>query len=908
MARSDRALYRLFLALYPRDFRATHARELAEQYAWSMRAARSRGVMFARVRGFVDAVRAAVALRRADAPMPARAGGSGSFTQDVRFAVRTFRRTPLFTAGAILVLALGIGANGAIFSLVRAVLLEPLPYDRPDELVMVWHSRPDRPFPRVSTSTPIKSWRDQRGGALHDIAATRSWEGNPDSWFDVVLPGGAERLRAGLVTPNFFTVLGTRPLHGRVFTGADEAAGETSLVVLGHGLWQRAFGADPTVVGRSVTFVSGAGRARAPKPYTIVGVLPPGFRFTYPVDTELWTILPWAEIDADPGSSIQYSVAVARLAPGVAFHTANARMSAIDPGTDRPDTPLEQRSRTHLQPIADWVSGPTRPTLFLLSGVAVLLLVIACATIANGLLVRLAERQRELGLRAALGASRQRLLRQLLVEGLALSVAGTIAGCALASVLLPAFRSIVPAIVVRADEMSVDLWMIVFAAVVATVVTVLAAVVPAWHGGRQDCMTAIRQASASTSASRRAVTLRRALIAGQATVATALVAGAALLLLSFWRIGRVDLGFDAEGLWTVEMRTIDQRFQQPESMARFQEALVERARAIPGVTGVGLTTAVPFRGVDFYRTYDRPGCVELPRTTRPAECSGRSVGAHGRSVDSEFLSLMQIPLVAGRSFDARDTATSMPVAVVSASFARALFGDENPIGQYIDSDFARLLKSPSAGQMIIGIVGDVRYGSYGGVVSPAVYSARSQDPAQLVCLVVRAEPGIPGMAQALRTAVRDVDPTVPAMHITTIDRIMAESVADRRFYTTTTTVFAGLALLLTATGLIVVIARSVVERRREMAIRTALGARASSLVALAARQGMAPVVVGAAAGLVAAWFAAQLIEPFLFELTIHDPRVYAVAGVLTVVVGAVASLMPARRLTSQSPALVLRGE
>ena len=895
MPRLDRALYHLFLALYPRDFRAAHARELAEQYEWSMQTARQRGLLFARVRGFLDAIRGAIAIRRPASPK--RSWREGGIGQDVQFALRTFRRAPLFTAGAILVLALGIGANGAIFSLVRAVLLEPLPYDRPGDLVMVWHRRPDSPMPRVSISTAIKNWRDQNGGVLQDIAATRSWQGNLESQFDVVLPGGAERLRAGLVTPNFFTVLGTRPLHGRVFTNADEAAGMTSLVVLGHGLWQRAFGADPAIVGQTVTFVSGR-RDRGPRPYTVIGVLPRVFRFTYPVDTELFAILPWAEVNADPGGAIQYNVAVARLAAGVSFEAANFRMGAVDPGMERPGAPPERRSRTFLQPIAEWVSGTTRPTLRLLSGVAVLLLVIACATIANGLLVRLAERQRELGLRAALGASRARLVRQLLIEGLTLSIAGTIAGCILAAILLPAFRSVVPAIVPRADEMGVDVWMIVFAAVAATVVTVLAAIVPAFHGARQDYMTTIRQASTTASASRSAVVLRRGLITLQAAVATALVAGAALLLLSFWRIGRVDLGFDAEGLWAVEMRMFDQRFRVPGTMARFQDALVDRARAIPGVTGAALTTAVPFRGVDFLRTYDRPGCETPSGTTRPPGCPERSVGAHERSVDGEFFSLMRMPLLAGRLFDSRDTETSPPVAVVSDSFARALFGAASPIGQFLDRGKTE----------IIGIVGDVRYLSYGEQARPAVYSARSQDPSELVCLVVSAAPGIRDMARALRTAVRDVDPTVPAMNITTIDQILAESVADRRFYTATTTVFAGLALLLTATGLIVVIARSVVERRKEMAIRSVLGARPGSLVALAARQGLAPVAVGTAAGLALAWFAARLIEPFLFELTIHDPRVYAGAGMLTVLVGAVASLLPARRLTSQSPAVVLRGE
>jgi putative ABC transport system permease protein len=894
MARFDRLLHQIFRSLYPRDFRARHDRELDEIYTWCLQVERGRrGSVSARLKGFVDAVRGAIALRRRVEPI--RRSPMGTVGQDLLFAMRTWRRAPWFAAGAVLVLALGIGANGAIFSLVRAVLLEPLPYDRPDEVVMVWHSRPDRPQPRVAISTPIKRWRDANNGALQDLAALMLWQGNLEARFDLIGSDGAMRLRAGLVTPNFFSVLGTRPLHGRLFVPADEDPAHANLVVLSHALWQRAFGADPAVIGRTVTLVTGR-RDRAPRPHVVIGVLPPGFRFTYPVDTEIWSIYPWARLNADPGDAIRYNAAVARLAPGLTFEAANRMMGRVDPGYDAEGTPADRRSTTHLQRISDWVAGETRPTLALLSGVALMLLVIASATIANGLLVRLAERERELALRAALGAGRLRLLRQLLTEGLALAVVGTAVGCALAVWLLPIFRSLVPPVVPRADEMAVNVWMITFAAAAATLVTVLAALVPALQGSRQDLVTSLKQASGTASASRGALRWRLSLVGLQAAVATALLVGAALLLLSFWRLGRVDLGFEADGVWTVEMRMLDPRFFGPGGMAPFQNALVDRVRAIPGVVEVGLTTAVPFRGVDFLRTYDAPGCEHGPGDPAPPGCQARSIGAQTRTVDPAFFSIMRMTLLRGRLLQPTDGAGSPNVMVVSDSFAREMFGDRDPIGQRLDR-----------GQVeIVGVVADVRYERFDREARAAVYYPRAQRNDSLVCLIVRAAPGAGAIEPALRAAVRDVDPTVPAMDITTIDRILSASVSDRRFYTTTTGAFAGLALVLTGVGLVVIVARSVVERRRETAIRAALGARAGQLVGLIARQGLAPVLAGVAVGLTGAWFGAAILEPFLFQITIHEPAVYAAAGALVAGIGAAACLLPAWRLIGYAPALVLK--
>jgi predicted permease len=800
---------------------------------------------------------------------------------DIRLASRGLLRTPLFSAGILLVLALGIGANGAVFSLVRAVLLEPLPYRDPESVVMLWDARRSPTFARRgATARAIHIWQTMSPGTLDGVAALKLWDGNPEAWFDVVLDDRAERLRAGLVTSNFFEVLGSTAALGRTFSPADEAEGHLDLVVLSHGLWQRIYGGDPAIVGRAVTFITGRAD-RAPRVYTVAGVLPAAFRFTYPTATELWAIHPSAHVRAADERTIEFNGAVARLAPGQTAASAAARLAGL-PVSSRADA----NRFTFVEPVTDWVGGEARPSMLLLSSVAALLLLIACATAAGALLVRLAERERDLALRASLGARRARLVRHLLVEGAVLSAAGAAAGAGLALALLPVLRSLVPPVVPRGDEMSASWWMAGFAGAAMAIATVLSAIAPALHGARVQPADTLRRTATSASAGRGALRWRWGLVALQSATSTALLVGAALLLASFWRLGRVDLGFDGRDVVTVEMRLMHPKYRDAGALARFQADLLDRVRAIPGVAEAGMTTAVPFRGTDF--TYG---------FASPSNDRAR-IGANGRTVDPAFFQVMRIPLVRGRLFDERDTPASPPVAVVSESFARAMFGEADPIGQVFSTERYE----------VVGLVGDLRYERYDRDPRPAFYLPRTQEPTSLICLVVRARPGAGDLAAALHGAVRSLDPAVPAMHLTTIDRILAESVADRRFYTAITATFAALALLLTATGLFVVIARAVVERRREMAIRMAVGAEPARLVRLVARQGLAPALAGTAAGLAGAWAGASMLQQFLFHVSPHDPVVYACVGVAMPAIAAAACVLPARRIGRMAPARILGSE
>jgi putative ABC transport system permease protein len=878
-----RWLARLVLACYPKGLRDRYSADLEAALAHCWRDERAHhgriGVILALVRALGDARRARAELRRTTG------GTRSAVARDLAWAVRSFRRSPGFFAGVVLTLALGIGANGAVFSLVRAVLLQPLPYDHPDRLVMIWRSPlhiTNDFWRRATTPAMLSGWIEQAGDVL-DVAGIQDSH-SLEAQVDLVTPDRARRLRGALVTPDFFDVVGVRASLGRVFSAADVSHGTTDVVVLSDALWRTAFGADPSVVGQRVRLTGN--RPRVTRSFLVLGVLAPAVRFTYPDGVEIWAPKSFATVPAGEQGAIGV-IGVGRLRPGVTFEAAAARMRAIHELIDpaRATTPEEFRETTRLEPVADAVTSGTGPTLALLGGVSLLLLLITCATAANALFVRFTERQRELALRAALGAGRRRLIGQLFVEGAVLSAAGTAGGVAIAVVSLPALRALVPLSVPRADEMGFDWWMLAFAAVTASAVTALAAIVPAWRGSKLDVVAGLKRGAGSVSADRATSRWRRTLVGGQAAIATALLVAAALLVTSFWRLTHVPLGFDARGLFTVELRLLDARVRNPDALREFNRTLSERARAIPGIEDAALASAVPFRGVDWMWNVGLPPDPD------------RSVAANGRQVDPGYFRLMSMELRRGRLFTDTDGAGAPKVAVVSESFARQAFGDADPIGRVVES---------SVPATIVGVVGDVRYAGFAREPYPAVYVPLAQQPSELVCLLVRAAPRSGDPAPALRAAIHDVDPTLPVPEVTTVDRIMQASTADRRFYTTATAAFAGLALATTLAGLIVIVSRAVVERRKEMAIRTALGASSLRLMGLVTAQALVPVTAGVGIGLAAAWIAAPSLAPFLYSVGGRWPAAYVPVAMFVIGVSAAAGFVPARRSAVAAPSVVLR--
>lgn len=805
-------------------------------------------------------------------------------------SLKAYRRSPAFLAGILFTLALGIGANTAVFSLVEAVLLRPLPYRDQDRLVMLWRGRVQQTGFSRSIATPslLQGWRES-GADVVDVAGIKG-VGSLDAQMDYATPAGTERLRGAFVTPNFFDVLGSRPSVGRLFTAADDAPGLGERLVLGHAFWQRAFGGDPGIVGRQITLTSGAGRTRASRSYTVVGVLPPDFKFTYPEDVEVMALIPWAGVSAEIPNAILYQ-AVGRLRDGVSFDAAAARLTAAHAAM-RPQEaalPDDRRSTVRLERIADSVVGDTRPTLGLLAGIALVLLLITCATVANALFIRVTERQREMGLRAALGASRARLIRQVLGEGLALSTVGVVLGVTVAAALMPVLRTLVPPGLPRGNEITLNAAILIYAALLTAFVTILAALAPALRGAKADVVDVLKRSAGSVSADRLTVRWRQALVAAQAGLAAALLVAGALLVLSFWRLAHVQRGFDGAGVLTAEMRVVDAR--PLEALRALQDRLVEQVRAIPGVADVGLTTAVPFRGVDFLSNVDLIGKGEF------------TAFANNRSVDAGYFRVMRIPLMRGRLFSDDDRPGAMPVALVSESFARKAFGGADPVGRQLWFDHP--IKGPVT---VVGVVGDLRNNSLAREPMPAVYVARAQHPNGLICLVVRPHPGTGDLSRELRGAIRIADPALPAMRLSTIEQIERDSTADRRFYTAAAIVFAALALLLTVAGLTVVVGRAVVERTKELAIRASLGATGGRLRWLVLRQGLQPVAAGVAAGLAAAVWAAPALAPFLYNTAPRAPWIYVVVGLTITAAAAGGGLFAALRVGGVTPATMLRSE
>ena len=820
----------------------------------------------------------------------ASGGGAKHSGGDFRQAFRVLRRSPGFAATAIVLLALGIGANTAVFSVVRAVLLRPLPYQNPERLVFIWNGVDTRAGNRhgILTGQHLAAIA-QSNTTLESYAPFESWEIGLSAQIDLMRPDTSDRLRGAIVSPNFFELLGVGAAAGRVFASSDSEA--APLVILSHDLWRTRFGSDPAIIGGRV-MLAGGSRTRSPRSFVVIGVLPPEFHFTYPRETQVYLLKPWTAIRTT--RSLEYGM-IARLKPGATAAQAQQELTAVAKnlvasyGIDPKFLPrLLEQTAMMAEPMTAHLQSEVRPGLLLLSGVAGLLLLIGCVNLGLLTLARTVDRSGELAVRAALGAGPRRIIRLLLVEGVVIAGLGGVAGVLLAQSLMPAIRALMPPVVPRTEQITIDGLVLLFAFCATAATAIVCGVVPAVVAMRGDLLAAVRRAGATATADRGVVLWRRAVISLQVAVVLLLLVGAGLLLNSFWRLQNVPLGFDADDVLTLEMRLLHAKYRQKGRAEAFQDDLLARVRALPGVQSAGITTAVPMRGVDFMYVIGPRG--------------GKRKPGNLRAIDPSYFEIMQIPLRAGRIFTAADTATAPPVIVVSESYGRLHFGDQSPVGQRLEIDDGKEAE-------IVGVAGDVRYFEVARNPAPAFYRPRAQNPIELVCLIVRPQPSMrTEVAAALRDAVRAVDPEQPVEGLTTIGDIVSESTADRRFYAIATAAFASVALLLAVAGLFGVVSRSVTERRREFAIRSALGADSMRIMRLIVVHGLVPVAAGAIAGLAGAYLGSRLLTKFLFEVTPTDALTYSVAGGLVVVVALAACLVPARRALRVPPMVVLKGE
>ena len=797
--------------------------------------------------------------------------------QDLRFGLRMLMRNPGFTLIATLTLALGIGANTAIFSVVNALILRPLPY--PDSERLFWVEEVSK-----RTNDSQEAWGghfldwQEHSQTLEGIAAqdggTRTMTG----------AGEPERVEVGEISANFLLLLGAQPLPpGRNFTSAEDSPGGERVAILSHALWLRRYNGDQGIVGRSVTLNDAN--------FTVIGVAPANFRYYHHFDV-------WVPLALDPtaqmaGETRQYGPTVVRLKPGVTPEQAQAEMDTLLQRyeTARPQGVSRIDSRTRLVPLQEHFLGARRRPLLVLLGAVGLVLLIACANVANLLLARAGAREKELAIRGALGAGRLRLTRQLLTECLLLAMTGSAAGLLLASWLINLFSSLNSTDALgemgRVAAITIDLRVLGFTFLITLVTGLLFGLLPALRLSRTDLNVSLKEGGRGGGLHGRS--LRNALMVAEVALAIVLLIGAGLLIRSFVKLLDVDPGYRAENMLTAKI-SLPPRYRDNSQRAQFYERILQRLTALPGVAAVGATSHLPLTGYNMGATLRVEG-----RSPQPGE---REPSAPVARVNPDYFRTMGISLRAGRLINDSDTQDSPGVALLSETLARRLFPNEDPLG--------KRLSVAGMNTTVIGVVNDIRYTGLDGEIEQAVYLSYRQLPRSGMALVLRGAVEPSSLAPALRNAVREIDPALPVYDVMTMNERLSNSVAARRFNLLLLGGFAALALLLAGIGVYGVISYVVTQRTHEIGIRMALGAQSGDVARLFVKQGMALVLRGVALGSVGALALTRVMKGLLFDVSATDPLTFAVITLLLISVALLACWIPARRATKVDLMITLR--
>jgi len=803
--------------------------------------------------------------------------------QDLRYGARMLRKNSGFTLIAVLTLALGIGANTAIFSVVNGVLLKPLPYREPEQLIRLFESSQTQPkFPMARGN--FQNYREENatlaGLALY---TRRDMELSQD--------GKPERLAALGVTAGFFELLGVRPLLGREFRREDELPNNSSVVILSHALWQRRFNGDPDVVGKAVTL---AGR-----PFTIVGVMPPGAQHVggdyrsmpHGATVDLWGPL---EIPPQAERGAHFCNAIGRLKPGVTLDQGAADLNMIAGRLARQFPNTNQGWRIAIQPLREEIAGRARTTLLALFGAVVFVLLIACVNVANLLLARATGREREIAVRAAVGAGRGRIVRQLLTESLLLAMVGGAAGIMLAQWAIDALRKLGPEQLPRMQSVSIDGRILLFTLGVTMVTGVLFGLAPALQGGQVNLNESLKEGGRGGGGQRRR--LRDTLVITEVALALTLLAGAGLLIRSFWKLQQADPGFNPDRVLTASLSLPDTRYGDATKVAAFQQRLLERLAALPGAQSVGLTSDLPWTGYD-----ENAGFLIEGKTFPPNnEPEGRY-----HFVSSEYFRTIGVPLIAGRFFNADDRQNARPVVLINRAMAERYWPGESAVGKRFT--FSSQPKERDW-FTVVGVVGDVKDFPHSPAAAPAFYWPTMQQTPRQFILAVRSGADPLNLIEAVRDEVRALDKDLPLAEVKTLETIAATAVAGRRFTLRLVGLFALTAMALAAIGIYSVLSRLVAQRAHEVGLRMALGAQLGDVLKLVIRQGMTLVLFGLALGLGAAFALTRLIKGLLFEVSATDPLAFAMAAALLAVAALLACYVPARRATKVDPMFALRHE
>ena len=809
-----------------------------------------------------------------------------TFWQDLRYGARMLRKQPGFSLIAVLTLALGIGANTAIFSVVNAVLVKPLLYPHSDLVVQIWQTNPraNRWGEWISYPAFVDYRRQNR--VFEDIGAYRTWLWN--------ITGGdhPEVLRGARVTSNLFSVLSVQPMLGRSFLPEEEQPGRNQVVILSYGFWQRRFGSDPALVGKTVT-IDGLN-------HTVVGVMPPGFDLPYNVSSAVFASDAWIPPGDDPEledrGSPNYRV-LARLKPGITIQQAQANIEAIALGLAEQYPENREMSATVVGLQQNLVKE-ARPTLLLLLGAVGFVLLIACANVANLQLTRTTARQKEAAIRLALGASRLQLIRQLLTESMLLALLGGAAGLLLAVWGVEFLVRLGPDIP-RLQDTSIDPRVISFTLVLSLATGVIFGMAPAFQGSRIDLNETLKESGIRAPAGSGRGRTRSLLVITEMALALMLLISAGLFIQSFMRLQKVDPGFNPHGVLTAYIMLPSSKYTEPRRQAAFFKEVINRIEALPGVEAVGGASSMPLTGTNDAGYFRIEGIPER-RAGDPL------IEAEQPKITPGYIRAMEIPVLMGRSFNWADNENSPQVAVVSEALVQLYWPNEDPIGKRLsinnDSD------GKPVWRQIVGVVKDVKHDGLAKQPRPVIFSPLLQYPVPYTILAIRTHTDPSSLSPAIRRAVTAVDSEQPIFRINTMERFISDSVSDSRFQTQLLTVFAAVALALAAVGIYGVVGYSVNQRTHEIGIRLALGARQRDVLKMVVKQGMELATTGVVIGLAGAFALTRLMKDFLFGVNASDPLTFGVIALILTLIALLACYFPARRATKVDPLVALRYE
>lgn len=795
--------------------------------------------------------------------------------KDIRYALRTLARRPGFTAVAVITLALGIGANTAIFSVVNGVLLRPLDYPEAERLVALRESNASKQPDSQVAPANVFEWQRQNT-VFSDLAMYRTVS------YNLTGDGNPERLLAGRVSAGFFKTLGVGPILGREFSPEEDQPGRDKVVIISEGLWQRRFGSEANVIGKTLK-LSGEN-------FTVVGVMPNSLRLPDQRERELWTPIAFTENERIYHHA-RFVEAIARLKPGVTLDQAQAEMAAIA-GRLSQEHDANQGWTIRVAPVLDFAVGDARKILWILFSAVGLVLLIACANVTNLLLARAATRQKEIAIRVALGAGRLRIIRQLATESLLLALLGAVVAWPMAVWGLKALLAIAPADLPRLADVTIDNRALLFTLAITLLTGLIFGLVPALQSVNANSNQTLKDGGSEGNRGGAGRRIGNLLITGEVALAVMLLVGSGLLLRTIWQLYNVNPGFDDRNALAVTLQLSDKKYADTKQIAQFSEKLVEQVSTLPGVEATGLARILPIAHeltVGYYvEGKPREPDNQLPQTSYSA-------------VSADYFNAMRVPLIAGRMFTDRDNQQSPRVAIVSAELAQRVFPGENPIGRRIN-----VTTGPENFREIVGVVGDVTQQGLVRGASQHVYEPFSQAPSNFMTLIVRGANDPAPLVPAIRSKVLELDQELPLQRVTTLDKIIANSIRQQRFTSVVLSVFAAVALVLAVAGLYGVISYSVAQRTRELGIRLALGAQVGDVLRLVLKQGMTFVLVGEVIGIAGAYALTGLMQGLLFGVTATDKATFITVAVSLFLVALVACYVPARRATKVDPLIALK--